>query len=50
MPGAIAEDRCDWALCWTETNSHSYWLMEAQVQSYMDKPGPEYWCNMQAPL
>jgi len=22
MPGAIAEDRCDWTQGWTETNSH----------------------------
>jgi len=46
MPGAIAEDRCDWTPGWTETNSHSYWLREAQVQSYMYKPGPGYWCNL----
>jgi len=24
MPGAIAEDRCDWTPGWTETNSRSY--------------------------
>jgi len=43
MPGAIAEDRCDWAQGWTESNSRSYWLKEAQVQLYMDKPGPGNW-------
>ncbi len=32
--------RCDWAPGWTEDHSRSYGLMEAQVQSYMDKPGP----------
>jgi len=39
MPGAIAEDRCDWTPGWTEGHSRSYGLREAQVQSYMDKPG-----------
>jgi len=43
MPGAIAEDRCDWAQGWTESNSRSYGLKEAQVQLDMDKPGPENW-------
>jgi len=38
MPGAIAEDRCVWTPGWTETNSRSYWLREAQVQAYLNKP------------
>ncbi len=44
----MAPDRFDWTPGWTETNSRSYWLREAQVQSDMDKPGPGYWCNMRA--
>jgi len=43
-----AMDRCIWALGWTEINSHSYWLREAQVQMGLDKPGPGYWCNLRA--
>jgi hypothetical protein len=39
----MAPARYDWAQGWTETNSRSYWLKEAQVQADMDKPGPEYW-------
>ena len=36
----MAPDRCDWMPGWTEDHSRSYGLKEAQVQSYMDKPGP----------
>ena len=42
----MALDRCDWAPCWTESNSHSYCLKEVQVQTFMDKPGPGYGCHM----
>jgi len=48
MPGAIAEDRCDWMPGWTKPNSRSYWVREAQIQSHMGKPEPGYWCNMRA--
>ena len=33
----LARDRCSWAQGWTEVNSHSYWLREAQVQAYLNK-------------
>ena len=42
----MAPDRCDWTQNWTELNSRSYWVKEAQVQSYMDKSESGYWCNM----
>ena len=42
----LAPDSGDWAPGWTETNSHSYWLKEAQVQSQLYKPESGYWCDM----
>jgi hypothetical protein len=29
----LAQDEYGWALGWTETNSCSYWLKEAQAQA-----------------
>lgn len=46
----LAKDRCVWTPGWTETNSHSYWLKEAQVQAYLDELGPGYWGNIEALL
>ena len=36
-PQSVAQVRCDWAPDWTEPNSHSYWLKETQVQSFLKK-------------
>lgn len=46
MSRKLALNSCEWAPGWTETNSHGYWLKEAQAQSHLDKPGPGYWCDM----
>ncbi len=37
----LAQDRCVWAQGWTENRSRSYGLKEAQVQAYLNKPGPD---------
>jgi len=46
MSWMMALARCDWTPGWTEAHSNSYGLKEAQVQAWLDKPGPGNWCNM----
>ena len=36
----LAPVRFIWARVWTEPNSHSYWVKEAQVQVNLDKSAP----------
>ena len=44
----MAQVRCNWTQGWTEIRGRRYGLMEAQVQVYLNKPGPDYGCDAQA--
>jgi hypothetical protein len=39
----IALDRYGWVQGWTEANSKSYWLREAQAQAYLGKLATGKW-------
>jgi len=41
----LAQVRCYWARGWTESNSQSYWVKEAQVQLCLSKSELWYWCD-----
>jgi len=46
----LAKSRRDWTPCWTEANSFSYWLKEAQVQACMNELALANWYNIRIKL